>query len=533
MNTTLAPPLLLFVVLSGCGGNAARDRALESAAAARARGDLVGEVEAMRQACQADPKNGDLCQKSGALAEYARGQTRAAAQASCGLLDAQSPATIDGCVAALAPMRRLFPDDPDALRMADAAGDTFAAVCGVAAPADIRDAIRRARCAQAGDGAIATTRFHAWVTTTRSDVARLLVAAADRDDVVQRPGARAATLSAAACLTGTADLRDASAQASRAFAESNAPTLHVRAKGMSAAELCAATSGKLGDRLACVAAPDSRTVVLEASVEVGSVRHAVDSSTRTERYLAGIDRYENPEYPVRARDEMRSREHARDSEATYRAEQQVCDEADAALTHASYCYDCPERTARDSACRRAEDAKALWEDREADWQRARSSLDQTPAILEHEDWRDTSFVVHEHGWSAPWEASIRALPGALSHASGSAWIGDTEHDGSSLAGVAADPLTRPEAGWYVPQVRSEVGARLATLAKTELAARVTLLRSQCPSETPAWNDAAWLDCYATAILISGDAGLGDGLLRAEHAAFDRDHGPGLPALGCN
>jgi hypothetical protein len=301
---------------------------------------------------------------------------------------------------------------------------------------------------------------------------------------------------------------------------------------VSAAELCAATSHALSDRLACAAAPDSRTVVLEAAVEVGSVRHGVEERTRTERYLAGVDRYENPEYPVRARDEMYSREQARDYEATYRAEQQACDEAAAARSRANYCYDCPEKYEEDSACRRAEDAKALWEDREADWQRARSELDATPAILEREDWRDTSFVIRDHAWVAPWEASVRALPGALARASGAVATEDSEHRGSDLAGIAADPLTAPGAGWYMPQVRSEVAARLANLVTSELAARVTLLRSQCPSERPAWDDAAWLDCYATAILISGASGLGDGLLRAETAAFDRDHGPGLPALTC-
>ena len=58
-----------------------------------------------------------------------------------------------------------------------------------------------------------------------------------------------------------------------------------------------------------------RAVVVEAAVEVGSVRHSVEERTRTERYLAGVDRYENPEYPVRARDEMYSREQARAYEA--------------------------------------------------------------------------------------------------------------------------------------------------------------------------------------------------------------------------
>lgn len=522
----------MLSVVSGCGGNAARDQALKDAAAARARGDLIAEVEAMRAACAADPRNADLCGKSNQLGEYARAQTRDAAAAACGLVDTRSPATIDGCMIALRPLRRLFPDDPDALRMTDAAGDAFFTLCtDRAGTGDISSAIRRARCVDAGADTFATGQYATHVAAARADAAALLVDTAARRDVADRLGARAATLAAAACLTGTPDLRDTSAQAARAFVEASAPTLHVRATGMSAAELCAATSDDLGGRLTCAAAPDSRAVVLEAAVSVSRVSHAVSERTQTERYLAGVDRYDNPEYPVRARDEMYSRDVARGAEQDYRTEQQSCDAADAELTRASYCYDCTERTERDTACRRAEDAKTMWDERASDWQRARDALDSTPAVLEREDWRDTSFVVRDHAWSAPWEADLRALPGATSRASGVATTADSESHGSDLAGIAADPLTQPSAGWYLPQVRAQVAAQLANLASAELAARVTTLRGQCPSEQPDWSDAAWLDCYATSLLVSGSA-LGSSLLAAEAAASDRANGPGLPALAC-
>jgi hypothetical protein len=525
---SLLPAVLLVVA---CGGNSLRDQALESAKAARARGDLVGETLAMRQACAADPKNQKVCAQTAEMDARALAQTKAAAWAACSLVDTQSPQTITVCVDALAPLRKLFPTEPDAIALADRAGTAFASHCGNEPAADLATAIARVRCADAGIEAFATATYAAFARQTRLDAAGAMISLASSMD--DRLGARAALLSAAWCVHASEDVRPQLETALRTFAAASAPTLHVRSKGMPAGDLCAATASALGDRLQCTAAADSRSVVLESTVSFGDTDHRTSERTATQRYLAGTDRYENPEYRVRARDELHTRAEARQAEQLYRGEQQACDEADAALTRANYCYDCQPRYDRDSACRRADDAKAMWEARESDWTNAKTTLDNTPAIIEQEDWRDASYVVRDHVWASPWEAQLRALPGQTSHAAGVATYEDSESRGSDVAGVAADPLSAPTGTWYLPQARQQVAATLANLVSTELAARVSTLRGRCPGEAPAWSDPAWLDCYATAILVGGsDASLGETLLRAETAAWDRARGAGFPTLVC-
>jgi hypothetical protein len=533
-NRMRSPPAVLSLgaVLLGCGGNAARDRALDAAALARSRGDLVGEVLAMREACAADPKNQDVCGRAGAIGEHARIQLRGSAQAACGVVSAASPGSIAGCIDAVEPLRRLFPDDPDRIRLSDLAGAAFAERCGRDAPTDAPAAIARIRCADAGIDAIATPAYSAWAATTRTDAARVLVGLASAPGATERLGARAALLSAAACVSATAASEAQVDPAVRAFREASAPTLHVRSKGLPATELCSATAAAAGGRLACAAAADSRAIVLEASVSIAPIRHTVAERTEVARYLAGTDRYENPEYRIRARDEIRTREDTRAAEADYRRDQQMCDEADAALSTAGYCADCAERIERDRACRRAEDSRAMWETRDADWSRARAAFEATPAMIEHEDWRDTSYVIRDHHWAAPWEAAVRALPGQTSSLSGAAGADDSEHHGSNLAGIAADPLTPPDGTWYLGAIQRDVAASLANLARTELAARATTLRARCPAEDPDWADPAWLDCYASATLLVGDRSLGEALLAAETAAYDRRAGASLPALAC-
>jgi hypothetical protein len=422
----------------------------------------------------------------------------------------------------LKPLRHLFPQDPTAEELADRAGDAFAQRCGVPTLGDFSESLRRVRCLEAGVAEIATSKYQLHVAAARNEAAAVVEGIAGASESRSRPGAMAA---------GDAGMRARSQDVLRGFAESNAPTLVVRSTGITAAELCTETVGVLGG-LRCVDRPDSRAIVVEAKVEVAGIQHDVGERARTEKYLASIDRTENPAYRTRARDEMQTREAARDAESNYRYEQQGCDAADQALTRAGYCYDCPPRVEKDAACRRAEDAKAMWDARESDWQRAKNDLDNTPAILEHENWRQTSFIVKDHTWQAPWKAELRALPGKAVQRSGAATTTDSEHPGSDLAEIAADPLTPPARGWYQAQLRAQVAAELSGLIKDELLARVQSLRAKCPGGEPRWTDPAWLDCWSATAVVAGLSDLGKNLIEWETKADGERTGVALPAPAC-
>jgi hypothetical protein len=523
--------LALLVVLAACGGNQARARALRAAKDARARGDLVGEVIAMRQACEADRRSKKVCGDSYATDQRALAILRVNAGGACGQVDAQNPPTIITCLDAVKPLRHLFPQDPEGERLADVAGDAFAQRCGEGPLGDFSGALRRVRCVEAGSAEVNTARYQLHAAEARAAAAAVVDGLAAAAEARSRPGALAALHGVSACLTGDAGARARSQDVLRDFAATNAPTLVVRSTGITPAELCAETVGVLGG-LRCVERPDSRAIVAEATIDLAGIQHDVGERSRTEKYLASIDRTENPAYRTRARDEMQTREAARDAEATYRYEQQGCDAADQMLTRAGYCYDCPERAEKEAACRRAEDAKAMWEQREADWQRAKSEFDSTPAILEHENWKQTSFIVRDHTWQAPWKAELRALPGKAVQRQGAASTTDTEHPGSDLAEIAADPLTPPARGWYQAQLRAQVAAELAELIKAELSARVHSLREKCPGGEPRWTDPAWLDCWSATAIVAGLSDLGKNLIEWESKADAQRTGVALPAPAC-
>jgi hypothetical protein len=521
---------LALVIVAGCAGNPARDRALRAARDARARGDLVGETLAMREACAADRRSKKICNRSFALDQYANAVLRETAAGACRRVDASAPPSILGCLEALRPLRHLFPQDPEAERMANIAGDAFAQRCG-GAPAGFSEALRRVRCVEAGTAEVATAAYGRWVEIARADAAAIAAELATSREATSRPGAQAALLGTAACLNGDPAVRARSQEVLRGFAESTAPTLVVRATGMASEELCAETVAVLGG-MRCADRPDSRAVVVQAAVEVAGIQHDVSERARTEKYLAGVDRVENPAYRTRARDEMQTREAARDAEGSYRYEQQSCDAATDNHSRAGYCYDCTEQFDKEATCRRAEDAKAMWEQREADWNRAKQELDNTPAILEHENWRQTSFIVRDHTWQAPWSAELRALPGKAVRRSGAVTATDSEHGGSDLAEIAADPLAPPARGWYLPQLRAQVAAELSALIKSELLARVEALRSKCPGGEPRWDDAAWLDCWSATAVVAGLTNLGQTLVEWETKVDSQRTGVSLPAPTC-
>src|SRR5258705_2427287 len=102
--------LAWMLIVVGCG-NAARDAALDRAKAARARGDIVGEALALRDACKAAPDDKDLCgkvqQASQAAHEFAQQNARAACT------DVSTAAAVDRCLESVAQVRRMAPQDPE------------------------------------------------------------------------------------------------------------------------------------------------------------------------------------------------------------------------------------------------------------------------------------------------------------------------------------------------------------------------------------------------------------------------------------
>ncbi len=518
----------LVLVLPACASrNVARDRALAAADQARARGDVVGEALALREACAAAPRDAAVCGRATRVRDQALAITRDAAEAACAIADASAPA-LDGCLAALAPLRALDPADLTAGRLADAAGRIHAARCGRGGE-DVSTALRQARCAEAKQAAIATAGYAAWVTARRHDAAGRLLEVAAARDVVERAGAQAALLGAARCLAPSDELARRATAAHAAFVAGARHALVVRVRGDVTGELCGAVAAALGERVACGPEVEG-AVVLDADVTLDAVRHAAWEDVRTQRYLAGVERRDNPAYYVRADDEQRSREAMRDSERRWQRDQEECEAAEAAYTRAS-CTACPEQDERDRVCAHAETSEELFRQRERDWQRARADLDATPAVLEHEDWRDATYTVVHHQWTAGWSAIVTGPDGAHARVAGSTSIGDEAHDGSRAAGVGPDPLTEPRDGWQLGAVQAQLVDELVRLASDELGRRVQALRAWCPADAPAWTG-EWLDCWATSTLWAGASVAGDALLAVEAAADDRRTGEALAGVTC-
>ncbi len=456
-----------------------------------------------------------------------RAQTRAAAETACALVDASAPA-LDGCLAALDPLRGLDPDDLTARQLADAAGRAHAARCGRGAE-DPSTAIRQVRCAEAREAWIATPAFHAEVTARRAHAAARLLALAAEDAQADRAGAQVALIGAASCLAPTDELNRRRDQANAAFVTGARNVLVVRTRGDLPGEVCSAVAAGLGVRVSC--GPDVEgAIVIEAATTIDSVAHAAWEEQRSVRYLAGVDRQDNPAYRVRADDEAFSREQMRDSERRWRRDDEACDEASRAYEQ-TYCTDCAEVAARDRTCEHAKVSEELFRQREADWERARRELDATPAVLEHEDWRDASYTVVTHRWTAAWSAAVITPDGGRERVAGATERRDEEHRGVRAADLGADPLTTPSGAWYLPAIREQVVAELTRVGALELGRRVHALRAQCADDVPAWS-ADWLDCWATATMWSGASPAGDALLRVEAAADDRRAPAGLPAPSC-
>ena len=194
--------VLLLVVLAGCAKNVPRDQALARAEAARARGDYVGEAIALRDACNFAPDDKDLCKRADQSWIAAQAATQQAARGSCADI-APTLAAVDGCLAAVAQIRKLTPGDPEASRLAEAASRQHLARCFADSPAwqtSIESAVELVRCEDARVAQIDVPTYTQQIVAARINARDQILRLAEHPAYADRHGATAELLATANCL---------------------------------------------------------------------------------------------------------------------------------------------------------------------------------------------------------------------------------------------------------------------------------------------------------------------------------------------
>src|SRR5258706_1578696 len=198
----------LLVIVVGCG-NAARDAALDRARVAHARGDLVGEALALRDACNAARDDKDLCnraqQSSTAALTYAQENARAACK------DVSTPAAVDRCLGTVGEIRRIAPNDGEAARLAEVAGRQHAAQCEAQSPgwqSSIPDMLQLVRCEESRAAQINLASHAQEVENSRGLARDQLIALLGQKPYEGHAGAATEILAAASCLVASPELVD-------------------------------------------------------------------------------------------------------------------------------------------------------------------------------------------------------------------------------------------------------------------------------------------------------------------------------------
>ncbi len=519
-----------------CNHNPRRDAALERARVARARGDMVGEALALRDACNAAPDDRDLCQRADQAFSAAGERTIEAGRRACTGI-APTLAAVDTCLAAVGEIRKLMPDHPEAARLAEAASRQHLARCLADSPAwqtSIDAAIELVRCEQAREQQIGLPSYSQRVLAARTAARDQIVALADTPAFASKPGATAELVSAAACLTSTPALVSRAETSRRAFLDHAAATIDLRLKSSTPLpRVCDTAASALSDRASCGprrrTATDGPTITVIGDVELSRVQHEAHETTESKDYVAGIIRFPNPDYQPAVNDERNARQAKDSAEQQAKRDESDCRSAESALSSASSCSSCPERTERDRACNAARTSQSLYDSRTRDWERARRHLDATPSISEREDIRTATYVVTHHTWRAGWSGRLRS-DGATIADSGGTTTSDDATAGAPVAGVPADPMTYPGTRWFVGPIRDQVAARIAATVDAGLKRRASDLAVSCPAPL-AWT-ADWLECWARVRLWAGAPPARDALLRAVGETKDARRGPMWDQVGC-
>ena len=522
----------LLLAIAACTPNVARDQALSRAEAARRAGDHTGEALALRDACVYDPSNSDLCKRADAAWQAAQQKNRDAARNKCTNIAPTLPA-VDTCLAAVAELRKLAPDHPDAAELAEAAAKQHLARCFADSPAwqtSIDSAIELVRCEEARAAQIALATYSQQVQAARINARDQLMRLADHPAYADRTGALAELLAAASCLTPTPDIVQRGAATRDAFVSKARATIDLRMTGANLPELCSTVAGALPDRAAC-GSPKSGapTITVIGEIQIAPVEHTVYETQESKDYVAGIIRFPNPDYQPAVNEERNARQSKDLAEQQWRRDESDCRSAESALSSASSCSSCPERSERDRACDRARTSESMYRSRQSDHDRARRQLDNTPQIKEREDIRTAHYIVKHHTWRTSWSAQLRN-EGATTPANGGTQTSDLETSGAPVAGVPSDPMTYPGNRWFVPPIRDQVAAKVAETVDAALQRRASELAVKCPAPLQWSND--WLDCWARVRLWAAGKRDQDPLLRLVGMIKDQRRGPLWEQVRC-
>jgi len=524
--------LALLLAFAACAPNVPRDQALSRAEAARRAGDHVGEALALRDACVYDADNTDLCKRADKAWQAAQQRTRDDARKRC--TDIPSTlAGVDGCLAAVADIRKLAPDSPDAAELAEAAARQHLARCFADSPAwqtSIDAAVELVRCEDARAPQIALATYTQQVFAARTNARDQLMRLADHPAYADRTGALSELLASATCLTPTLDLVTRGRATRDAFVSKTRATIDLRMTGAGLPDLCAAVASTLPDRAGCGAPrAGAPTITVVGDLQIAPVDHTVHETSESRDYVAGIIRFDNPDYQPAVNDERNAHQSKDSAEQTSRRDESDCRSAESALSSAGSCSSCPERNERERACNAARTSEAMYRSRTSDWERARRHLDSTPAISERDDIRTAHYIVKHHTWRTSWSANLRN-EGAAIPASGGTQTTDQETTGAAIAGVPSDPMTYPGNRWFVTPVRDQLAAKLSETIDGALQRRASDLAVNCQAPLQWSND--WLECWARVRLWAAGKRELDPLLKLVGMIKDQRRGPMWEQVRC-
>ncbi|HEU0035013.1 MAG TPA: hypothetical protein VFQ53_30515 [Kofleriaceae bacterium] len=504
---------LLLVLVAGCAKNVRRDQALAQANAARARGDIVGEAMAMRDACSFAPDDRDVCQRASATWVAAQAATQQNARRACADI-APTQGAIDACLASASQFRKLAPNDPEGPRLSDAGSRQHLARCFADSPAwqtSLDAAIDLVRCEDARADLIDLPVYTQQVMSARANARDQLLALVDNPAYLDRPGATAELLTAATCLAGDPSLAARTRSARAAFVDRARASIDLRvATTTPLPDLCATAASALSSRAVC-GPPRAKApqLTIVGDVTLAPVEHTAFDSTESKQYVAGIIRFENPEYQPAVEDERSARMAKDQAESTFRRDESDCRSAESEWHSQNSCSDCAAKRERDRACNAADASESLFRSRTSDWERARSHLSSTPPISEREDIRTATYTVRHHTWRTAWRAQLRN-DGSPIEAGGETTADDLETAGAPVAGVPSDPMTYPGNRWFVAPIRDQVAAKLAETLDAALRRRAGDLAVSCKLPL-AWKG-DWLECWSRARFWGGGRPDGDALL---------------------
>jgi hypothetical protein len=504
----------VLLMLVACAKNVHRDEALARASVARSRGDFVGEALALRDACAAAPNDRDVCLQANQQWLSAQQRSQQLARDAC--RDVQpTTESVDTCLTAVGEIRKLAPADAEARKLAAVAMTAHSKRCYADLPqwdTSIDEAVELVRCLEARTAQIDLDLYRTQVLSARVNAKEQLLRLAEHPAYHDKPGATYELVASAMCLAPSPDLIGRAGAARGALVDKHRGSIDLRVTpSQPLPGLCRAVTDRLDTRAVCGAPkPGAPQITIVGEVTLFPVEHSAQESTESKEYVAGVIRFENPDYQPAVSDERTSRMAKESAERQWRRDESDCRSAESAASRcSSTATSCPERDERDRACNRESASESMYRSREREWESARRRLDSTPAIKERDDIRTATYSVRHHTWHTPWTAQLRS-DGRTFTVSGATQATDRETGGASVAGVPSDPLTRPGDRWFVPAIRDQVAAKLAETVDVALDRRASDLAVSCPLPHQWTNE--WLDCWARARFWGGEPAQADALI---------------------